>query len=66
MLAKIKRKLHKIQKKTTSFDELYTDYIIAMYQQSLKLEMEYLLHHNKVDILKLDKWMNNEFKEAIL
>lgn len=63
MLETVRKYVHKRSKKT--FDEKYLDYIITMQDKSILLEMEYIKTHNHLDILKLDKWIQSAFEEAV-
>ena len=61
-LDRVRRKINKISKDTTSFDELFVDYIMDVQDKSIQLEFDYFKRHNKLDILKLDKLINEELK----
>ena len=49
-----------------SFEERFIDYLLSIQNQSIVLEMEYIKRHNTLDILKLDKWIENDLKELYI
>lgn len=63
MLETVKKSVNRKVKK--SFNERFIDYMLAVQGESILLEMDYLKKHNKLDILKLDKWIYASFEEAI-
>lgn len=63
MLETVKKSVNRKVKK--SFNERFIDYMLTVQGESILLEMDYLKKHNKLDILKLDKWIYASFEEAI-
>ena len=62
MLETVKKSIKK--KRAETFNEVFIDYIISIQDKSIELEMEYIKRHNRLDVLKLDKWVNASLYEA--
>ena len=63
MLETVKKKVNRRTSKT--FDEVYIDYIIYVQDKNIQLEFDYIRRHNKLDVLKLDKWIGSSLQEAM-
>lgn len=63
MLETVKRLLNK--KDVPSFESKYVDYMLGIQNDCILFEMSYLKQHNKLDVMKLDKLVNNSLKEAM-
>lgn len=47
------------------FEEFYIDYVLSIQDRHIILEMEYIKKHNKLDILKLDRWITSSLAEVV-
>lgn len=63
MLETVKRNIAK--KSYKSFDEIYIDYLLKVQDVNILAEMEYIKKHNKIDVLKLDKWIAKELESVV-
>ena len=63
MLETVKKYANRRVRKT--LDEKFIDYMLSVHDMSLQLEIEYFKSHNKLDILKLDRFINSQFKEVL-
>lgn len=63
MLSEIKKEVSKYPYPT--FNSKYIDYLLAVQDRSILLEMKYLKTHNQLDILQLDKLISKDFDRMI-
>lgn len=62
MLETVRKYSTKKVRKT--FEDLYVEYMLAVHSKSILLEMKYIQNHNRLDIMKLDKWVQSEIEEV--
>ena len=63
MLETVKKYSNRNSKIT--FNEIFTRYLLEVQNVSIQLEFKYLLSHNKLDVLKLNKLINEGLKSVI-
>lgn len=66
MLKKLKRRLRKVYRREETFEEKFLQYVAEMNELNIGLEFDYIKKHNKLDIMNLDSWIDNEFKALTL
>lgn len=64
MLAVVKKYIENLDAKT--FDEKFTDYVSSIDSHMSKLEWDYLLKYNKLDILQLDRLITQSLNQVML
>ena len=62
MLENVKKQVNKKTRKT--FEEKYIDYILSVQDKNIELEMQYIRRHNKLDVMRLDKWIGLSLQEV--
>ena len=63
MLETVKKYSNRNSKIT--LNEIFTRYLLEVQNVSIQLEFKYLLSHNKLDVLKLNKLINEGLKSVI-
>lgn len=56
MLETIKQEINKNENLT--FEQKYVNYLLSVQNLSIKLELDYIKKHNKLDVMKLDRVIN--------
>ncbi len=64
MLQTVKSLINK--RNVPSFEEKFVNYTLKIYNTNIISEMDYIKKHNKLDVMKLDKWITSAFEELVL
>lgn len=65
MLETVKRYIKK-DIPNESFEKFFINYILAVQDKNIELEMEYLVSHNVLDIMKLDRLISDYMDRLVM
>lgn len=63
MLSTVKKCIHSYQLDNTTFEELFTQYVIAIQDINIMLELNYMNNYNKLDSNSLNYVLNLSIDE---
>lgn len=65
MLESIQSYIEYLEKYTTTFDQLYQSYVMAIQDQNIQKEFSYMLNNNIVSVELIDRAIVEAYKEMI-